>query len=146
MRARAAEAGVLRARVAVVARHWGMRACAVVAGIDRAGVTVVALGVRGAHQRGGGEGVEAAGAGRIVEPRWPDVDRAAAQCVLDVGRRQGGILGEEERRDGGRVRCGGGGAGEGAGGGAGGGGARGAGGGGAGAAGGGGGGGGGRGG
>jgi len=116
MRARAAEAGVLRARVAVVARHWGMRACAVVAGIDRAGVAVVALGVRGAHQRGGGEGVEAAGAGRIVEPRWPDVDRAAAQCVLDVGRRQGGILGEEERRDGGRVRCGGRGAEEGAGG------------------------------
>src|SRR5207249_541275 len=63
MRARAAVAGVHRARVAVVARHGGMRARAVVAGIDRAGVGVVALRVRGAHQRGGGEGVEAAGAG-----------------------------------------------------------------------------------
>src|SRR6266404_2219422 len=61
MRARAAVARVHRARVAVVARHGGMRTRAVVAGIDRAGVGVVALRVRGAHQRGRSEGVEVAG-------------------------------------------------------------------------------------
>src|SRR3989454_2804425 len=68
-------ARVDRAGVAVVAHHGGMRARAAVAGVDRAGVAVVALRVRGAHQRGGGEGVETAGAGRVVEPRRPDVDR-----------------------------------------------------------------------
>src|SRR5439155_1086501 len=103
------------ADVVVVAHHGGMCAHAAVAGVLGAGVAVVALRVRGAHQRGGGEGVEAAGAGRLVEARRPDVDRTAAERVLDMGRRQGGVLREEERRDGGRVRRGRRGAAEGAG-------------------------------
>src|SRR5439155_22677293 len=92
----AAEGRIARLRaiadVAVVAHDGRMHARAPIAGVRGTGVAVVALRVRGAlgqgYPGGGGEGVEAAGAGRLVDPRRPDVDRAGAERVLDLGWRQ----------------------------------------------------------